>query len=193
MAFIQTNGVPTGPPSPQLSDLATFTPNRHTLLMNPGDVITVHMFDAYVPGGHALEARETDLTTGQSGFMIASAANGFMNTNPATCAGTPFNFEQEYSSARAQNIIPWGIGPYMINDEYEVGHFEPCTSLAETRLTAPSGDTYYTTCSGPYETSAENPEPRTGRRAVLPVRRHARRHGGTEPSDRLRRLLRRDR
>ena len=37
--FIQTNGVPAGPPSPQLSDLTTVTPNAHTLLMNPGDAI----------------------------------------------------------------------------------------------------------------------------------------------------------
>ena len=47
-AFVQTNGVPTGPPSPQLSNQATFMPNRHTLLMNPGDNITVHMFDAKI-------------------------------------------------------------------------------------------------------------------------------------------------
>ena len=154
-AFIQTNGVPTGPPSPQLSDLASLTPNKQTLLMKPGDVISVHMFDTAVPGGHALEARVIDLSTAQRGFMIASAANGFMNTNPTTCDGTPFNFEQEYSSARPQNIIPWGVGPYMINDEYEVGHFEPCTSLQNPVTT--TGDTYYTTCSGPYETSAENP------------------------------------
>jgi hypothetical protein len=158
-AFVQTNGVPTGPPSPQVSDLASFTPNAHTLLMKPGDVITASLFDVRVPGGHALEARETDLSTGQSGYMIASAANGFMNTNPATCAGTPFDFQAEYSSARAQNIIPWGPGPYMINDEFEVGHFEPCTSVSEP-VTASSGglsDTYYQECSGPYETAAENP------------------------------------
>ena len=73
-AFLQTNGVPTGPPSPQLSDLSTFTPNRHTLLMNPGDAIRVHMFDAKVRGGRALETEITDLTTGRSGFMIASAS-----------------------------------------------------------------------------------------------------------------------
>jgi hypothetical protein len=154
--FIQTNGVPAGPPSPQLSDLTTYTPNAHTLLMNPGDAITVHMFDAKVPGGHALEARETDLTTGQSGFMIASAANGFMNTSPADCSGTPFNFQPEYSSARAQNIIPWGIGPYMINDEFEVGHFEPCKRVSG-KVAAPGSDTYYTNCLGPYETAAEDP------------------------------------
>src|SRR5581483_2507734 len=76
-AFIATNGVPAGPPSPQLSDNSTLTPNAHTLMMNQGDDIAVQMFNARVPGGHALEARETDLTTHQSGFMIASAKNGF--------------------------------------------------------------------------------------------------------------------
>jgi hypothetical protein len=155
-AFVQTNGVPTGPPSPQESDAATVTPNAQTLLMKPGDVIKVQMFDAKIKGGHALEAKETDLTTGKSGFMIASAANGFMNTNPFDCTGTPFNFQPEYSSARAQNISPWGIGPYMINSEFEVGHFEACTSLSGP-VTPATGDTYYTNCSGPYETAAENP------------------------------------
>ena len=156
--FIQDNGVPAGPPSPQLSDDATFTPNRHTLLMNPGDDITVKLFNARVPGGHALEAREVDHTTGQSGFMVASAGNGFMTTDPATCNGTPFNFQPEYSSAAAQNIIPWGFGPYMINDEYEIGHFEPCTKVTGPQTT-PLGsinDTYYTNCLGPYEADSDS-------------------------------------
>jgi hypothetical protein len=153
-AFIQNNGVPTGPPSPQLSDLASFTPNRNTLLMNPGDLIRVRLFDATIRGGHALEAQETDLSTGRSGFMIASAANGFMNTSIADCSGTPFNFQPEYNTAAAPNVIPWGFGPYMINSEFEVGHFEPCTSL-QNPVTS-TGDTYYTNCEGPYETSAEN-------------------------------------
>jgi hypothetical protein len=157
--FIQTNGVPAGPPSPQLSDLSTVTPNAHTLLMNPGDVIRLSLFNAKIPGGHALEARETDFTTGQSGFMIASAANGFMNTNPADCSGTPFNFQPQYSSARAQNIIPWGIGPYMINDQYEIGHFEPCTSVTGSAVLTEGSftDTYYLNCHGPYEKAAEDP------------------------------------
>ena len=157
-AFVQTDGVPTGPPSPQLSDLATVTPNSRTLLMNPGDVITMHMFNAKIPGGHALEVIEADLTTGQSGFMIASAANGFMNTDPFSCKGTKFNFQTEYSTARARNIIPWGIGPYMINDEYEIGHFEPCTSVsgkATTHLSSTVSDVYYKTCHGPYETAKD--------------------------------------
>ena len=157
--FIQRNGVPTGPPSPQLSDLASFTPNKHTLLMNPGDKITVQMFNAALPGGgHALEAKETDVTTGQSGFMIASKANGFMNTSPFTCKGKKFNFQTEYSTAEPQNIIPWGIGPYMINDEYEIGHFEACTSVsgkAVVHLSSKVKDVYYKKCTGPYETAKD--------------------------------------
>ncbi len=156
-AFIQTNGVPTGPPSPQLADAATFTPNSKTLLMNPGDSVTVRMFDATISGGDALEAVETDHTTGQSGFMIASAANGFMHTNPFDCSGTKFSFQPEYNTAKATNYLPWGIGPYMINDQYEIGHFEACTSVSGSG-TLPVGkvnDTYYKNCSGPYETAKD--------------------------------------
>jgi len=121
--------------------------------MNPGDKITVRLFDAKIPGGHALEAQEIDHTTGQSGFMIASAANGFKNTNPVTCVGHPFNFQPEYSTAKAANIIPWGIGPYMINNEFEIGHFEPCTGVSGIAHTPLNGvpDLYYTTCRGPFE------------------------------------------
>jgi hypothetical protein len=52
-----------------------------------------------------------------------------MNTDPVTCAGTPFNFEPEYSSAAADNILPWGAGPYMLDNQFEIGHFEPCTRI----------------------------------------------------------------
>ena len=152
-AFVQRDGVPPGPPSPQLSNDKTFTPNKRTLLMNPGDKITVHMFSAKIPGGRALEVRETDLTTGQSGFMIASGANGFMNTSPFSCKGHKFNFQPEYSTARAQNIIPWGIGPYMINDQYEIGHFEPCSSVTGkgTVTINKVKDVFFKHCNGPYE------------------------------------------
>jgi hypothetical protein len=158
--FIQTNGKPPGPPSPQLSDVSTVTPDGHTLLMNPGDKISVRIFNAKIAGGHALKVEETDFTTGKSGFMIASAANGFMNTNPFDCTGTPFNFQPAYSSARAQNIVPWGIGPYMINDQFEIGHFEPCTKVSGRSTTPVDGidDIYFNECHGPYETAKDTAE-----------------------------------
>ena len=148
--WIQTNGVPTGPPSPQESNLATFTPNRHTLLMNQGDNITIHMFDAKVRGGRALEIRETDHTTGRSGYMVASAANGFMNSNPTDCSGTPFNFQPEYNTAKHGNVSPWGFGFYGINSQYEIGHFEPCTKITG-KVSGPGIDTFWNNCKGPYE------------------------------------------
>ena len=44
-ALLQTDGVPTGPPGPGLQTAATFTPNSKTLLMNPGDQLTVTIKD----------------------------------------------------------------------------------------------------------------------------------------------------
>ena len=160
--LIQTNGVPTGPPSPQLADLATFTPNANTLLMNPGDRIRVQIFDNHTAG--ALETRVSDLSTGKSGFMIASAANGFMNTSIGNCKGTPFNFEPEYSSAAPGNIVPWAALEANILTQFEIGHFTPCTSLSGsgTFTVGTFTDQFATTCHGPYEDTASldsrNPE-----------------------------------
>ena len=167
--------------SPQKSDFATSTPNSHTLMMNPGDKITVHMWDAKIPGGHALEVQETDLTTGKSGFMIASAKNGFMTTNPFDCTGTPFNFQPEYNTARAQNIIPWGIGPYMINTEYEIGHWEACTSVTGKGVFTDGTfkDTFYKHCHGPYETAPDSGK--TFEPNDAPCYKKGDTHGGTVP------------
>ena len=127
-AFLQRNGVPAGPPSPQLSDVSTFTPNSQTLLMNPGDVVATTLHDT--PDG--LLAAVTDLTTHQTGYIVASGNNGFMNTNYKTCAGTPFNFHPEYNTARQQNQVPWAALEGGVLMEQEIGHFEPCSSVTNT-------------------------------------------------------------
>jgi hypothetical protein len=156
-AFIQRNGVPTGPPSPQFANLFTFVPNSSTLLMNPGDTIAVHMSDAPAPGGgHAFEVVIRDLTTHQTGFMQASAANGFMTTSASNCSGNPFNFEPEYNTAAKGNIIPWAALVTNISTEFETGHFEACTSLAQpivNPLDANDTGGAYNECLGPYESS----------------------------------------
>ncbi len=156
--FIQRNGVPTGPPSPQNADIATFTPNKQTLLMNPGDKISVHMSDARAPGGgRAFEVVIDDLTRHTSGYMQASAANGFQNTSIANCAGTPYNFQPEYSTAKRANIVPWAALQTNISAEYETGHWESCTTLSQRFTTNPidPADTggSYNQCSGPYESA----------------------------------------
>jgi hypothetical protein len=164
-AFIQTNGVPTGPPSPQLSDVATNTPNKHTLLMNPGDHLVVHISDAAVPGEpgqKALKLTINDLTTGQSGFMQASAKNGFMATSIQDCRGTPFNYQPEYNTARPRNIVPWAADQLAVGTEFETGHFEGCTSLAKPFVVPIPGftDVSWNKCFGPYEHAGER-DPKT--------------------------------
>jgi hypothetical protein len=161
-AFIQRDGVPAGPPSPQKTDLATFTPNSETLLMNPGDTVTVQLSNASVPGHrrtHAFKVVVNDLTTGQTGYMQASAANGFQDTSIADCSGTPFNFQPEYNTAAPANISPWAALATNISTQFETGHFEPCTSLSQpftVQFFSNFSDTTYGQCNGPYEAAGSN-------------------------------------
>jgi hypothetical protein len=164
-AFIQDNGVPTGAPSPQEASLSTFVPNKHTLLMNPGDDVVVHMSDAAAPGGgKAFEVTIDDLTLHTTGWMQASAANGFANTSIANCSGTPFNFQPEYNTAKPGNIIPWAAIAADVSTEFETGHWESCTKLSKP-ISNPfdpldtGGD--YNACAGPYE-GDDHGTPETG-------------------------------
>jgi hypothetical protein len=152
-AFLQTNGVPTGPPSPQLADVSSFLPNAQTLLINQGDVLQISISDP--PQGFTTVIR--DLTTHKTGYMVASAANGFMNTNINTCDGTPFTFHAMFSTASAQNQVPWAAdiagGPLVVQ---EIGHSEVCNSLKYDdpySISYPNGQSYtdddtYDTCVG---------------------------------------------
>ena len=167
-AFIQRNGIPAGPPSPQLTDVSTFTPNSKTLLMNQGDALAVTIQDT--PGG--LKTSIYDYTTGQSGYMVASAANGFMHTNIADCSGTPFSFHAEYNSAKQRNQVPWAALEGGVLMEDEIGHFEACTSVTNQLSFSFSnnGQSFsdpqdYQTCNGPTESTGtgEGPcSPNTG-------------------------------
>ena len=168
-AFIQKNGVPTGPAGPQVATIASNTPNDETLLMNPGDSLKVHIFDAALDGGgHALEVHVDDLTTGQSGFMQASAANGFMSTKMGNCGGIPFNYQPEYSTAKRGNIVPWAALQTNISTQFEIGHWTPCSSLSDPAsnfdglINFTAGDEFWLTCNGPYESPTDstsgNPE-----------------------------------
>ena len=148
-AFLQTNGVPAGPPSPQLADLATSTPNGHTLLMNPGDVLKVSITDPAA----GFTTTVSDLTTGQTGFMVASAGNGFMDTNFQTCDGTPHTFHAEYSTASQQNQVPWAALEGGVLMQQEIGHSEACNSVANSLPISLDGGTFtdqnvFQTCLG---------------------------------------------
>ena len=125
-AFLQRNGVPAGPPSPQLADTSTETPNGQTLKMHGGDVLVVSISDPK----SGFTTKITDLTTHQTGFMVASAGNGFMNTNVNTCGGTPHTFHAEYATAAQQNQVPWAALEGGVLMQQEIGHAESCNSVS---------------------------------------------------------------
>lgn len=131
-AYLQTNGVPAGPPSPQRTNGHTFQPNAHTLEMNSGDVLKVAITDPLTGPKAGFTTTVTDLTTGKKGVMIASAHNGFMHTNLHTCKGSKFTFHAEYNTARQGNQVPWAALEGGVLMEQEIGHSEVCASLSNS-------------------------------------------------------------
>ena len=129
-AFIQRDGKPTGPPGPDNSTAASFTPNPQTLLMNPGDDLRVTIRDTE----HGLLNKIEDLTTGQTGFMVGSAGNGFRHImwdpDQFTCKGRPYTYHPMYSTSSApsgQSPTTWaGWTAHTVNvsTSLEIGHFE---------------------------------------------------------------------
>ncbi|HLZ80366.1 MAG TPA: hypothetical protein VKP04_01940 [Ktedonobacteraceae bacterium] len=120
-AFIQMDGIPTGPPGPASATNATFTPNAQTLLMNQGDKLSITIKDT--PAG--LINQIHDESTGKSGFMVASAANGFQSLNLNSCAPTNFTFHPEYATAKFGNFVPWAALQANVGFSSEIGHFTP--------------------------------------------------------------------
>jgi hypothetical protein len=181
-AFLQTNGVPAGPPAPQTSTLRSMLGNGKTLKLNPGDVVKVSISDP--PSGLTTVVR--DLTTGRTGYMTASARNGFMNTSMSNCDGHPFTFHAEYNTARKQNMVPWTALEAGVLMEQEIGHFETCGSLRYRdgfRRTG-AGQSYvdprvYQTCMGGSEGRHSRGEGPCSARTDLCS--HAKTQGTTKP------------
>ena len=126
-AFITLNGTPHAPAAPLSQTLSSFTPNSATdLFMDPGDAIDLSIHDS--AGGLAVELR--DRTSGQSGSMTASVANGFAQVNfdptASTCTQTPYAFHPMYSTSSEHTRVPWAAHSYNVAFSDEIGHFEYC-------------------------------------------------------------------
>ena len=127
-AFLSKDGRTTAPANPVDSTTATFTPDLgRDLLMNSGDNISVSMGDT--PNG--LRATINDRTTGATGSMTASAANGFgqvqYDPTGTSCVNLPYDFHPMYSTSSEQTRVIWAAHTYNISFTSEVGHFENCT------------------------------------------------------------------
>jgi hypothetical protein len=107
-AYITKNGIPDGPPGPLFINNDTFTLTANTLLYNPGDVLRVRLQDT--PNGLLISI--TDLTSGESGSMTASAKNGFAQVrfdptgtdcDPST-HNLPTDFHPMYATSSALTL-----------------------------------------------------------------------------------------
>jgi hypothetical protein len=135
-AFITKSGHSQAPASPINSTLATFTPNRtRDLFMNSGDHLSVAFTDT--PNG--LKVTINDLTTGQSGSMTASKANGFgqvrYDPNGTSCVNIPYNFHPMYSTSSPKTRVTWAAHSYNIAFDSEIGHFQFCNGPAKIPAT----------------------------------------------------------
>jgi hypothetical protein len=137
-AFVTRDGRPTGPPNPvdytasATAFNATFTPDlRHDLLMNSGDTLEVTLKDT----PHGLRIDIHDLTTGQYGFMTASAINGFAQVkydpSATTCSKIPYDFHPMYSTTSENTRVPWAAHSYNIAFADEIGHFDFCNGTVD--------------------------------------------------------------
>ncbi len=128
-AFITKNGKSTGPANPvDATTAGTFTPSpRRDLFMNPGD----HLRVAFTDTPNGLKVTINDHSTGQSGFMTASKANGFAqikyDPNGTSCTAIPYNFHPMYSTSSTKTRVTWAAGSYNVAFDTEIGHFQFCS------------------------------------------------------------------
>jgi hypothetical protein len=129
-AYLTHSGTPLGPPNPLQVDDASFNIGSSDLLrMNPGDQLTVDLHDT----AHGLQTVISDSTTGQTGTMTASAANGFGAIQYApkgkTCNLIPYDFHPMYSTSSENTRVLWAAHGYNIAFSDEIGHWEYCNAV----------------------------------------------------------------
>ena len=130
-AFITKSGVPHAPPGPLDLTFGSFTPSAATdLFMNSGDQLEVDIHD----GAAGLTTIVHDVTTGQTGSMTASAANGFAQVlfepGSATCHQARYTFRPMYATSSEHTRVPWAAHSYNVAFSDEIGHFEYCNVVS---------------------------------------------------------------
>src|SRR5258706_4587528 len=115
-AFITKSGAPHAPAAPLDQTLASFTPNATTdLFMDAGDQVNVSIHDS----ADGLVVALDDVTSGHSGSITASVANGFAQVNfdptASTCTQTPYAFHPMYSTSSEHTRVPWAAHSYNVS------------------------------------------------------------------------------
>jgi hypothetical protein len=127
-AIITKNGVPVAPARPDtgFGNQAVVTSN--TLEFNNGDKLTVDMHDTAA----GFQVNIHDLTTGGTGSMTASVANGFghalFQPSASTCTMVNYAFHPMFSTSSPDTRVLWAAHSYNVAFSDEIGHFEYCNA-----------------------------------------------------------------
>ena len=130
-AFITKSGSPESPSALIGSGgFAGFAPDdNHTLFFNSGDVLRVDLTDT----AYGLKITIHDLTTGEQGSMVASAANGFAQLlyqpSATTCATQTVDFHPAFATSSEHTRNTWTAHSYNIALSDEIGHYEYCNRI----------------------------------------------------------------
>jgi hypothetical protein len=130
-AFITKSGSPEGPSALIGSaGFAGFIPNEQdTLFFNSGDVLRIDLADT----AHGLKITIQDLTTGEQGSMVASAANGFAQLlyqpSATTCTTQSADFHPAFATSSEFTRNTWTAHSYNIAFSDEIGHYEYCNKI----------------------------------------------------------------
>jgi hypothetical protein len=146
-AYITRNGVPTASPSP-LDPGNQFNLTGNILYMHGGDRLVVTEHDTF----SGLRIDINDQTSGQSGYMVASGANGFQQLTNG-CTGINYNFHPMYATSTVHTRVPWAAHSYNVAFADEIGHFDFCNGAS------PASMTPFNPCAGTTEGGSDgNPE-----------------------------------
>jgi hypothetical protein len=130
-AYITKSGTPEGPSALVGSTgFFGFVPDdKDTLFFNSGDVLSVEFVDTE----HGLRISIVDLSTGERGSMVASAANGFtqllFQPTAKTCTIKRVDFHPAFATSSEHTRNTWTAHSYNIAFADEIGHYEYCNKV----------------------------------------------------------------
>ncbi len=133
-AFLTTSGISQFVASPLSSDPNPLFTGQ-LFKMNPGDRVRVSIHDTR----DGLKAELHDLTSGVTGSMTASIANGFAQVNfvpdpdPAnpsvTCSASPYAFHPQFATSSEHTRAVWTAHTLNVAFADEIGHYELCSAV----------------------------------------------------------------
>ncbi len=133
-AIVTKSGHPVAPANPFEGFGNQAITTSDTLKMHGGDQIAFSMKDT--PAGFQIVVH--DATTGQSGSMTASVANGFghakFDPNAKKCTEIPYAYHPMFSTSTKQTNVYWAAHTYNVAYSDELGHFEYCNAADPNTL-----------------------------------------------------------